>query len=303
MTGRGTRWRRSRRANSAALAGTTLWLGYESLGRAARALSRARAYAAARRLMDAAWLVWPQGRAAALANAEALLPHVQWEGGAASLARAQWRAYGEYLVDAARLDELTPAACFAALDGAAADWARLRASYGARPTLFAVMHMGNWDVLGGAYTQVCGRSHVIVDPLGHRRLNAAVQGPRERLGMTPQAGAAGVRRAVAALRAGGTAAVLFDRPPAGRDAGVEVELFGRPARLSSVLTRMAAASDAWVVPLAAVRERPGAFRFRALIDLDAGIAPQEAAQGAARAFEPRLAAHPEQWYQFGRFFE
>lgn len=302
MTGRGTRWRRSRRANSAVLAGTALWLGYESLGRAARSLPRARAYAVARRLMDAAWLGWPQGRAASLANAEALLPHVQWEGDAASLARAQWRAYGEYLVDAARLSELTPAACFAALEGAAADWARLRASYGARPTLFAVMHMGNWDVLGGAYTEVCGRSHVIVDPLGHRRLDAAVQGPRERLGMTPQAGAAGVRRAVAALRAGGTAAVLFDRPPAGRDAGAAVELFGRRARLSSVLTRMAAASDAWVVPLAAVRERPGAFRFRALIDLDAGIAPQDAAQGAARAFEPYLAAYPEQWYQFGRFF-
>lgn len=314
MTGRETRWRRSQRASrgavsgSAGFAGPALWLGYESLGRAARALPRARAYAAARRLMDALWPAWPQGRAATLANAEALLPHVRWEGDAASLARAQWRAYGEYLVDAVRLSELTPAACLAALEGAAlegaaADWARLRASYGARPTLFAVMHMGNWDVLGGAYTQVCGRSQVIVDPLGHRRLDAAVQRPRERLGMTPQTGAAGVRRAVAALRAGGTAAVLFDRPPAGRDSGVEVELFGRQARLSSVLERLAAASDAWVIPLAAVRERPGVFRFRALIDLDAGIEPRDASQGAVAAFEPRLAAHPEQWYQFGRFFE
>lgn len=301
MTAPATPSRRSPPANSTAV-GAGLRLGYESLGRIARALPRPRAYAAARGMMQALWHAWPQGRAASLANAEALLPHVSWDGDTVSLAQAQWRAYGEYLVDAVRLPELTPAQCFEAVEGDAADWVRLRATYGSRPTLFAVMHIGNWDVLGGAYTHACGRSHVIVDRLGDAGLDRAVQSPRERLGMTPQAGASGVRRTIAVLQAGGTAAILFDRPPAGRDAGVEVQLFGRPARLSSTLDRVAAATDAWIIPLAALRQAAGEFRFRALINLDAKIEPSQASQGAASAFEPWLAAHPEQWYQFSRFF-
>ena len=287
-----------------------LYLAYETLAPLARRLPRRRAYAAARRLMDAAWLGWPQGRRASIDNAETILPHVDWSGDAVSLARAQWRAYGEYLVDAVGLSELTPAQCFDALDGPAEDWARLRDAYGRHPTLFAVMHMGNWDVLGGAYTHACGRSHVVVDPLGHPRLDRAIQAPRDRLGMTPQAGAAGVRRAIEALRNGGTAAVLFDRPPAGRDDGVYVEFFGRTARLSSTLARVAVAADAPIIPLAAVRVRPGQFRFRALIDLGVEVPPsppggdrlEAITQTALTAFEPWLAAHPAQWYQFGRFF-
>ena len=209
-----------------------------------------------------------------------------------------------------RLPQLTPAQCFDALDGPAEDWARLRDAYGRRPTLFAVMHMGNWDVLGGAYTQACGRSHVVVDPLGHPRLDRAIQAPRDRLGMTPQSGAAGVRRAIEALRSGGTAAVLFDRPPGGRDDGVYVKLFGHSVRLSSTLARVAVAADAQIIPLAAVRVRPGQFRFRVLIDLDVKVPSSSAGgnqlevitQTALTAFEPWLAAHPAQWYQFGRFF-
>ncbi len=281
-----------------------LYPAYQTLAPLARRLPRRRAYAAARRLMDIAWLGWPQGRRASIGNARIILPHVEWRGDAASLARAQWRAYGEYLVDAVRLPELTPARCFDAVEGPAADWARLRAAYGERPTLFAVMHIGNWDVLGGAYTHACGRSHVVVDPLGHPRLDRAIQAPRDRLGMTPQSGPAGVRRAIEALGEGGTAAILFDRPPAGRDNGVDVRLFGRTARLSSTLARVAAAADAHVVPLAAVRTRPGQFEFQALIDLDAHIssAPEDITQSAVAAFEPWLAARPAQWYQFGRFF-
>ena len=291
-------------------AAAALYFAYATLAPLARRLPRARAYAAARRLMDAAWLGWPQGRRASIGNAETVLPHVDWHGDAASLARAQWRAYGEYLVDAVRLPELTPAQCFDALDGPAEDWTRLREAYGARPTLFAVMHMGNWDVLGGAYTHACGRSHVVVDPLGHPRLDHAIQTPRDHLGMTPQSGAAGARRTIEALRGGGTAAVLFDRPPGGRDDGVYVKLFGHSARLSSTLARVAVAADARIIPLAAVRVRPGQFRFRALIDLDAevplsppgGDRLEAITQTALAAFEPWLAAHPAQWYQFGRFF-
>ena len=83
-----------------------------------------------------------------------------------------------------------------------------------------------------------------------------------------------------------------------------MRLFGREARVSSALDRIARASGATVVPLAAVRVREGAFRFRALIELDAGIegGGEQVTQRTIERFEPWLAAHPDQWYQFGRFF-
>ena len=94
-----------------------LALGYQTLGRTARVLPRPAAYAAARQMMTAVYHAWPRGRNAARRNAEHLLPHVDWDGDAGSLARAQFQRYGEYLVDAVRLDELTPADCYKAVGG------------------------------------------------------------------------------------------------------------------------------------------------------------------------------------------
>ena len=83
---------RASNAGRQALVGSALYCGYESLGRAARLLPRPQAYAAARIMMQAVWFGWPAGRAAAIENASVLLPHVDWRGDAASLARAQFRA-------------------------------------------------------------------------------------------------------------------------------------------------------------------------------------------------------------------
>ena len=102
--------------------------------------------------------------------------------------------------------------CFDALETEPDVWPRLRALYGRRPVLFALLHFGNWDVGGGAFTAGCGRSSVLIEPLGHPRLDDAIQRGRDRLGMTPLDVTAGLRPALRALHAGATIAVLVDRP-------------------------------------------------------------------------------------------
>ncbi len=279
------------------------WLaaGYWTLGRAARALPRPLAYAAARRLMDAVYLGWPRGRDAAGRNAEFLLPHINWSEDATSLARAQFRRYGEYLVDAVRLDELSPADCFEAVGGddlAWTDhWRQLEQWHGRRPILFAVIHFGNWDILGGAHTYRIGPSMVLVDDLGHPALNRAIQDQRARLGMTPASGRGGLRQVINHLDANGTAAILFDRPFRPGEQTTTDTLFTRPLRLPNEIHRIAERTGAKVVPLTCTR-LGHIFRFRPHIDLD-----YHPGQALLPAFEPAIRSAPDQWYQFRPLFD
>ena len=284
-----------------------LALGYRTLGRVARSLPRDAAYAAARGLMEGAYYAWPQGAQAARQNARCLRPHVHWDGTSGDLARAQFRRYGEYLVDAVRLDEVSSADCFEAINGGdqayASAWSQLRDWHGQGPILFAVMHIGNWDVLGGAFTHAVGPSMVLVDDLGHPELNEAVQGQRARLGMAPATGQRGLRQIVAHLRANGTAAVLFDRPVNRGERLVDATLFSEPCRLPATMGRIAALTDAKVIPLAAVRRGAGfAFQPRLDLEFDAPSDPYEIVRATLSRFEVWLRDDPDQWYQFRRFF-
>ena len=273
-----------------------LAVGYQTLGRAARTLPRPAAYAAARRLMDAVYLAWPRGRRAARRNAEQLLPHVDWRGDAVSLARAQFQRYGEYLVDAVRLDELSPADCYEAVGGSdpawADQWRQLESWYQRRPILFAVIHFGNWDILGGAYTQRIGPSMVLVDDLGHPALNRAVQDQRARLGMTPASGRRGLRQIIEHLHGNGTAAILFDRPPRAGEQTAAQTLFGRNVKLPNEIIRIAESTEAKLIPLAAIRQgHELSVRPHIMLDYD----PE---QPLLEAFQTPLKSNPDQWYQF-----
>ncbi len=273
-----------------------LALGYQTLGRAARRLPRPAAYSAARRLMTVVYHAWPRGRRAAQRNAAQLLPHVAWDGSADSLARAQFQRYGEYLVDAVRLDELTPADCYAAVGGDdprwQAQWQQLAEWYGRRPLLFAVIHFGNWDVLGGAFTHRVGPSMVLVDDLGHPALNRAEQSQRARLGMTPATGRRGLGQLVRHLHANGAAAILFDRPPRPGEQTAAESLFGQPVPLPNEIHRLAESTNAALIPLSAARQ-VHEFRFHPHLDL-----AHDPQTPLLPAFEQPIQQSPDQWYQF-----
>ena len=249
--------------------------------------------------MDIVYCGWPRGRTATQANAEHLLPHVVWNGNAASLARAQFQRYGEYLVDAVRLDELRPVDCFEAVGGDdptwSGQWSQLEEWYQRRPVLFAVIHFGNWDILGGAYTHRIGRSMVLVDDLGHPALNRAVQAQRARLGMTPASGRRGLRQIVDHLRDNGTAAILFDRPPRPAEQTTTESIFGREVTIPNEIHRIAASTNAKLIPLTAARQGHD-FRFVPYIDLN-----HERPRPLLPTFETALKPAADQWYQFRTF--
>ncbi len=279
------------------------------LGPPARSLPYPAAYAASNVFMDAVYLGWPAGRTAVQANLRPVLATHDsqllhyW-------AQRQFRRYGEYVVDALRLDRLSPQDCFDALETEPDVWPRLRALYGRRPVLFALLHFGNWDVGGGAFTAGCGRSSVLIEPLGHPRLDDAIQRGRDRLGMTPLDVTAGLRPALRALHAGATIAVLVDRPLRPHEPGVDLTFCGRPCRLPTGFARLALATDACVIPLAVHRRSSRRFRFRALLDLDftsprSGRRDDDVRalmQGVLDVHERWVRRHPDQWYQFRPFF-
>jgi KDO2-lipid IV(A) lauroyltransferase len=284
-----------------------LYLGWRVLSPLARIIPRRWAYRVSHALMTIVFHAWPAGRRAMRDNLGTVLDSDD----AAVIdaaARQQLHRYGEYLVDAVLIDSLTPQRCHAAMPTDI--WPRLREIAAREPILFALMHFGNWDVGGGAFTHSVGRSHVLVESLGHPRLDAVVQEGRNALGMTPIAIEQGALRARRALRRGGTLALLFDRPIAPHEPGIDVTFFGRHCRLPDGLGRLALASQARVIPLAIVREQPGRFRFSALVDLDFSYtrsADRSAdvralTQGVLDVHEEWIRRHPEQWYQFRPFF-
>ena len=278
---------------------------------------------------DLTYLCWRPGRRRIRRNLAVVLntahnPTLDYWG------QRQLRRYAEYLVDTLRLPSLTPAHCHAALQADPADWDRVRELAAQGPLIFALLHQGNWDIAGGAFTHNVGPSTVLVESLGHPSLDAAVQQQRQRLGMhvvydTDPRAALRALRPPGAESHGGALGLLFDRPlappgPDNTEPGVDVRFCGAPCRLPSGLARLALTSSARVIPMAVIRTDSRALRFRVEIGLDFDYAPtgnrdhpvrdQDARDNDVRAltqslldwFEPHVRRHPDQWYMFRRFF-
>ena len=265
-------------------------------------------YALADAAADATYALWAPGRRRIRENLRVVLgtddvSTLDYWG------QRQLRRYGEYCLEALWPAGPTPADCDAALAADPADWERVRALAAQGPLIFALLHQGNWDVAGGAFTHNVGPSTVLVESLGARWLDAAVQGRRERLGMRVVSETA-PRPALRALRSGGALGLLFDRPLGAGEPGVDLTFFGAPCRLPAGPARLALATEARVVPMAVLRTDSRALRFRVEIGLD--FDPPRTGDRAAdvRAltqalldwFEGPVRRHPDQWYMFRRFF-
>ena len=226
----------------------------------------------------------------------------------------QLRRYAEYCLDALRLGRLTPADCHAALEADPADWDRVRAAAAQGPVIFALLHQGNWDIAGGAFTHNVGPSTVLVESLGIARLDRWIQRQRQHLGMRVVHDS-DPRAAIRALRDGGALGLLFDRPlpahePGPHRAGTDGTFCGAPCRLPTGLARLALSHHARVIPMAVIRTDSRALRFRVEIGLDFNYAEsgnraadvQALTQALLDWFETPVRRHPDQWYMFRRFF-
>ena len=289
--------------------------GWRLFGALARALPQPLAYRLAGLVLELAFLLWPVGRRAMRENLRVVLARDDPTALAYWAARQQ-RRYGAYLVDAARLETLgaadAQAECRDALQSP--DWPAVEAAVQAGPVIFALMHLGNWDVCAGALAARMspGSAAFLVpaEPLQHPTLDATMRRTRAALGLEllPATGSSG--RLLRALKRGQSVAILIDRPLGQRDQGVDVTFCGQPCRLSAGMARLALASGAPVIAAGAVRRASGSFLFEGFATI--ALAPpigdrardvQVLTQTVLDAFEPWVRRHPDQWYQFRPFFQ
>ncbi len=247
------------------------------------------------------WLVQPQRREVVIQN---LLPlHDGDRAAAARTARNLFVNFTRKLADLWRFEGGTPVMqSFYQLAG----WDRFEAAHAhGRGVLIVTLHLGNWELGGPILTHKGHRLLALSNPEPDPRLTELRQAARARWGVDtllvggdPFAFVEVIKR----LNAGGTVAVLLDRPA--EKSAVEVDLFGRPFPVSNAAADLARASGCAVVPAIIVRSGDG---------YAAQIMPEQTYDRAAlgsreqrraftqeilRAFEPWLRQHPDQWYHF-----
>jgi lauroyl/myristoyl acyltransferase len=178
-----------------------------------------------------------------------------------------------------------------------------------RGVVVALPHMGNYDH-AGAWLVLSGVPFTTVaERLRPESLFDRFLAYRERLGMEvlPLTGSGGRTFATLAkrLRAGGVVCLVADRDLTAQ--GVEVEFFGRPARMAAGPAALAVQTGAAFLPATLWYE---ASRLRVEVhdeipvpaggDRRGRVATM--AQAMAATFEEGIAAHPQDWHMLQRLW-
>ncbi len=238
---------------------------------ALRGLLRASSHAGARHagaaLGEACYLALVERRRLTHANLALAFPETD-PGQRRRWARQSFRSLGAQLGDALsapRLDAVELCRRWR-LEG----WEHLEARSPDGASFLMSAHLGFWEIPGQAVALYKGGFLALSRPLDNPHLERQLRASRQRFGvrMVPKQGAA--RAMVAELRSGGRVFLLIDQRP-GREEAVEVPFFGRPARTTPVLARLARRFEVPVVPLFGF-PRPGG---RYLVAAREPIAPEE----------------------------
>lgn len=174
-----------------------------------------------------------------------------------------------------------------------------------RGILLLTLHLGNWE-LGAPLLAARGvKVSVITLSEPDPQLTEIRQAARARwgidtvvIGQDPFAFVEVIRL----LDAGGTVALLMDRPPA--PSATEVQLFGRPFAASIAASELARASGCVLLPVLMPRIGAG-YRAEVLpaipyerAALGSRVARAELTQQITRLFEPAIRRYLSQWYHF-----
>jgi KDO2-lipid IV(A) lauroyltransferase len=231
-----------------------------------------------------------------------------------ALVRAGLRSYARYWCEAFRLPAMDRADVLARMDPNVTGMGPLfEALEQGRGVVAALPHSGNWDLAGLWFVETrrrLGRPPrftTVVERLRPEALFRRFVAYREGLGFEVLAagdGAAVYRTLIERLRGGGLVCLVADRDLGG--AGVEVTLFGEPARLPPGPARLAAATGALLLPAfphftpdgwGAVVGDPIPVPERAHRD---DIA--KATQALADSFTAMIATAPHDWHMLQRVF-
>lgn len=169
-----------------------------------------------------------------------------------------------------------------------------------RAAFFSSPHLGNWEwaalATGASGLVVTIVARPLDNPLLHARLTAM----REKTGCRVVSKRDAARTLLKTLRGGGLVGILADqraRPPD----GIAVPFFGRPALTTTSVARLAARTDALILPAVCLRTAPGRYRLTFSEPLDVARLPPEERDverlttRLTALVESQIRAAPEQW--------
>ncbi len=206
------------------------------------------------------------------------------------------RFFFEYLALLER-DELRPLSRFIEIEGLEGARAAIRA-HGA--VIFVTLHMGHWELLGGAVSELVTPLHAVMKPLRNPFLNERVVALRSSFGLAPLEKRAVVPALFRCLRKNKSIALFSDLNQ--KRSPVFVDFFGTPAATVATPAVLAIRSGKPVI-VGGSWSTGGALRYRAR--LLAPIVPREGADVGAetlritteinRLLEGLIREHPDQW--------
>jgi phosphatidylinositol dimannoside acyltransferase len=227
-----------------------------------------------------------------------------------ALSREAMRSYARYWLEAFRL----PVMPAGRLAGGMRDTGHARAALeylaAGRGVVFALPHMGNYD-LAGAWVIARGAGSIttVAERLKPESVYDRFVAFRKGLGVEvlPASGGACSPFGILAqrLRAGKLVALVCDRDVTG--AGMEVEFFGEKARMMGGPAGLAVQTGAALMPVILWFEGDhwGAHVHEEIpVPAEGDREQQEAAmtQEVARLFEAGIRAHPQDWHMLQRVF-
>ncbi len=236
------------------------------------------------------------------------------------LTRAGLRSYLRYFGEAFTLRALTADQVAARVRVTGREHVQPHLDAG-RQVVLALAHMGNWDLAGAWATTHLAPVTTVAERLEPEELFQEFVAFREGIGLriVPLTGGGDVfRRLTRVVRTGpGLLPLLADRDLTAR--GIEVDLFGRRARVAAGPAALAVSSGAPLVPTAVTYERLRGARRRAAggpwgvvisflpaVAVPSDVPRREQVRAATQAWVDAVAAaihaRPQDWHMLQRVF-
>jgi lauroyl/myristoyl acyltransferase len=227
-----------------------------------------------------------------------------------ALSKEAMRSYARYWLEAFRLPVMPAGRLAAGMRDTGHSGAALEYLAAGRGVVFALPHMGNYD-LAAAWIIAKGAGSIttVAERLKPESVYDRFVAFREGLGVEvlPASGGTSSSFAVLArrLRAGKLVALVCDRDVTG--SGIEVEFFGEKARMMGGAAALAVQTGAALMPVILWFEGDGwGVHVHEEIPVPAeGDSKQKTAammQEVARLFEAGIRAHPQDWHMLQRVF-
>jgi KDO2-lipid IV(A) lauroyltransferase len=219
------------------------------------------------------------------------------------LARASVRSFGRMAIDFLTVRTMSSRLILAWGTGMGEETFETARS-GGRGVIFALPHVGSWDV-AAAWAQAYGlRLTVVTESNWATEL---VAGSRSEHGVTLVPRDRSLRALFRALQRNECVVMLSDVVHEGIQV-LDVPFFGRPAPFPMGPARLAQHTGAPILVIASVRQLDGRYLVAANEALcadpakPAGVEVARLTAEVVRGFERIIRAYPEQWYPFGQIW-